>query len=110
MYVCMYVCMWIYIAQPLQPKQSQGCHVQSLRILFQNRVACCVVHLLWSVMLHYICVFVKLKVLPKDLQLCTDMATGVDSMGQFSFGDLVQLESVHVCLCMSVRCHLEISK
>jgi len=40
-------------------------------------------------------VFNKLKVLPKDLQLCTDMATGVDSLGQFSFGDLVQLESVH---------------
>ena len=39
-----------------------------------------------------VCVCEKLKVLPKDLQLCTDMATGVDSMGQFSFGDLVQLE------------------
>jgi len=37
-------------------------------------------------------VFDQLKVLPKDLQLCTDMATGVDSLGQFSFGDLVQLE------------------
>ena len=34
----------------------------------------------------------ELKVLPKDLQLCPDMATGVDSMGQFQFGDLVQLE------------------
>ncbi|XP_054161598.1 transcription elongation factor SPT5-like [Oppia nitens] len=35
----------------------------------------------------------ELKVLPKDLQLCADMATGVDSMGQFQWGDLVQLDA-----------------
>ncbi|XP_076450911.1 transcription elongation factor SPT5-like isoform X2 [Babylonia areolata] len=34
----------------------------------------------------------ELKVLPKDIQLCSDMATGVDSLGQFQFGDLVQLD------------------
>ncbi|XP_050411493.1 transcription elongation factor SPT5 [Patella vulgata] len=34
----------------------------------------------------------ELKVLPKDLQLCMDMATGVDSMGQYQFGDLVHLD------------------
>ncbi|XP_045177406.2 transcription elongation factor SPT5-like [Mercenaria mercenaria] len=34
----------------------------------------------------------ELKVLPKDLQLCADMATGVDSLGQFQFGDLVHLD------------------
>ncbi|XP_071182024.1 transcription elongation factor SPT5-like isoform X2 [Mytilus edulis] len=34
----------------------------------------------------------ELKVLPKDLQLCADMATGVDSLGQFQFGDLVMLD------------------
>ncbi|KAG1712147.1 Transcription elongation factor SPT5 [Nymphon striatum] len=34
----------------------------------------------------------ELKVLSKDLQLCTDMATGVDSLGQFQWGDLVQLD------------------
>lgn len=34
----------------------------------------------------------ELKVLPEHLQLCTDMATGVDSLGQFQFGDLVQLD------------------
>lgn len=34
----------------------------------------------------------ELKVLPKDLQLCSDMASGVDSMGHFSWGDLVQIE------------------
>lgn len=34
----------------------------------------------------------EMKVLPKDLQLCTEMATGVDSMGQYQWGDLVQLD------------------
>jgi len=34
----------------------------------------------------------ELEVLPRDLQLCTDTATGVDSLGQFQWGDLVQLE------------------
>jgi len=34
----------------------------------------------------------ELEVLPRDLQLCSDMATGVDSMGQFQWGDLVQIE------------------
>lgn len=34
----------------------------------------------------------ELEVLPRDLQLCSDMATGVDSLGQFQWGDLVQIE------------------
>lgn len=34
----------------------------------------------------------ELEVLPRDLQLCSDMASGVDSLGQFQWGDLVQLE------------------
>ena len=34
----------------------------------------------------------QLKVRTKDLQQCTEMATGVDSMGQFQFGDMVQIE------------------
>ncbi|KAH3888745.1 transcription elongation factor SPT5-like [Dreissena polymorpha] len=34
----------------------------------------------------------ELNVRPKDLQLCADMATGVDSLGQFQFGDLVHLD------------------
>ncbi|KAF8777496.1 Transcription elongation factor SPT5 like protein [Argiope bruennichi] len=38
----------------------------------------------------------ELKVLPQDLQLCTDMATGLDSMGQFEWGDLVLLDSQNV--------------
>lgn len=35
----------------------------------------------------------EMEILPKDLQLCTDMASGVDSMGKFEWGDLVNLDS-----------------
>ncbi|KAK9886433.1 hypothetical protein WA026_016713 [Henosepilachna vigintioctopunctata] len=35
----------------------------------------------------------EMEVLPKDLQLCTDMASGVDSLGKFEWGDLVNLDS-----------------
>lgn len=35
----------------------------------------------------------ELEVLPRDLQLCSDMATGVDSLGHFQWGDLVQLDA-----------------
>ncbi|XP_055858947.1 transcription elongation factor SPT5 [Episyrphus balteatus] len=38
----------------------------------------------------------ELEVLPRDLQLCSDMATGVDSLGQFQWGDLVQLDPQNV--------------
>lgn len=38
----------------------------------------------------------ELKVLPNDIQLCSDMATGVDSMGQFQYGDMVQLDPLTV--------------
>jgi transcription elongation factor SPT5 len=34
----------------------------------------------------------ELEVLSDNLQLCPDMATGVDSFGKFQWGDLVQLE------------------
>jgi transcription elongation factor SPT5 len=42
--------------------------------------------------MFYFIIIEQLKVLPKDLQLCADMATGVDFLGQFQFGDLVMLE------------------
>lgn len=44
------------------------------------------------------CLHLQLKVLPKDIQLCADMATGVDSLGQYQFGDLVMLEYVKAIL------------
>ncbi|KAJ8965744.1 hypothetical protein NQ314_003922 [Rhamnusium bicolor] len=34
-----------------------------------------------------------MEILPKDLQLCTDMASGVDSLGKFEWGDLVNLDA-----------------
>lgn len=34
----------------------------------------------------------EIKVLIRDLQLCPDRATGVDSLGHFNYGDLVQLD------------------
>jgi len=35
---------------------------------------------------------IQVKVLSKDVQLCPDVAAGVDSMGQYQFGELVQLD------------------
>lgn len=35
----------------------------------------------------------EMEILPKDLQLCTDMASGVDSLGKFEWGDLVNLDA-----------------
>lgn len=35
----------------------------------------------------------EIKVLIRDLQLCPDRATGVDSLGHFNYGDLVQLDA-----------------
>lgn len=35
----------------------------------------------------------ELKVLPKDLQLCADITTGVDSAGHFQYQDLVMIDS-----------------
>ncbi|XP_066144783.1 transcription elongation factor SPT5 isoform X1 [Euwallacea fornicatus] len=35
----------------------------------------------------------EMEILPKDLQLCSDMASGVDSLGKFEWGDLVTLDA-----------------
>lgn len=35
---------------------------------------------------------VQLKVLPRDLQLCSETASGVDAGGQHEWGELVQLD------------------
>lgn len=47
---------------------------------------CCSVVLISDLTMH------EMEILPKDLQLCTDMASGVDSLGKFEWGDLVNLE------------------
>lgn len=36
--------------------------------------------------------FPQLKVLPRDLQLCSETASGVDVGGQHEWGELVQLD------------------
>ena len=45
----------------------------------------------------------ELKVLPRDLQLCTDMATGVDSLGQYQFGDMVQMDPQTVGVIVQIQ-------
>merc|ERR1719234_626692 len=45
----------------------------------------------------------ELKTMPKDLQLCTDMATGVDSLGQYQFGDLVQIDAQTVGVIVQIQ-------
>ena len=45
----------------------------------------------------------ELKTLPKDLQLCTDMATGVDSLGQYQFGDMVQIDAQTVGVIVQIQ-------
>ena len=45
----------------------------------------------------------ELKVLPRDLQLCPDMATGVDSLGQYQFGDMVQLDAQTVGVIVQIQ-------
>ena len=39
----------------------------------------------------------------QDLQLCTDMATGVDSLGQFQFGDIVQIDPQTVGVIVQIQ-------
>ena len=45
----------------------------------------------------------ELKTLPRDLQLCTDRATGVDSLGQYSFGDMVQIDAQTVGVIIEIQ-------
>lgn len=45
----------------------------------------------------------ELKVLPRDLQLCSDIATGVDSLGQYSFGEMVQLNAQTVGVIIQIQ-------
>ena len=49
-------------------------------------------HVLLVYMYSIIFIHVQLKVRPHDLQLCSETSTGVDSTGQFQWGDLVALE------------------
>ena len=45
----------------------------------------------------------ELRALPRDLQLSTEMATGVDSLGIYQFGDLVQLDAQTVGVIVQIQ-------
>ena len=38
----------------------------------------------------------ELKVRPDDLQFCTEKSSGVDTLGRFGFGDIVQIDNQNV--------------
>ena len=38
----------------------------------------------------------ELKVRPDDLQFCTEKSSGVDTLGKFQFGDIVQIDNQNV--------------
>ena len=38
----------------------------------------------------------ELKVRPEDLQACTEKSSGVDKMGKFKLGDMVQIDAQNV--------------
>lgn len=83
-------------AHELKKYFSMGDHVRVIGGRYENdtglivRVEDNMVVLFSDLTMH------ELKVLPRDLQLCSDMATGVDSMGQYQWGDLVQLDAQSV--------------
>ena len=58
---------------------------------------------------HFLTFCVQLKVLPKDVQLCADVATGVDSIGQYQYQDLVMLDKETVGVIVRLeREHVEV--
>ncbi len=83
-------------AHELKKYFSMGDHVRVIAGRYENdtglivRVEDNMVVLFSDLTMH------ELKVLPRDLQLCSDMATGVDSMGQYQWGDLVQLDALRL--------------
>ena len=38
----------------------------------------------------------ELKVRPDELQFCTEKSSGVDTLGRFGFGDIVQIDNQNV--------------
>lgn len=50
-----------------------------------------------------------MKVLPKDVQLCAEVATGVERMGQYKYLDLVMLDKETVGVIVRLeREHVEV--
>lgn len=90
-------------AQELRKYFSQGDHVRVIGGRFEGdtglivRVQENMIVLFSDLTMH------ELKVLPRDLQLCTDMATGVDSLGQYQFGDMVQIDPQTVGVIVQIQ-------
>jgi transcription elongation factor SPT5 len=50
-----------------------------------------------------------MKILPKDVQLCAEIATGVERMGQYQYQDLVMLDKETVGVIVRLeREHVEV--
>lgn len=50
-----------------------------------------------------------MKILPKDIQLCAEIATGVERMGQYQYQDLVMLDKETVGVIVRLeREHVEV--
>ncbi|XP_015766127.1 PREDICTED: transcription elongation factor SPT5-like [Acropora digitifera] len=81
-----------FLASELQKHFKMGDHVKVIGGRYEGdtglivRVEDNMVVLFADLTMH------ELKVLPKDLQLCTERSSGVDSMGQHQWGDMVQLD------------------
>lgn len=82
-----------FLAHELKKYFNQGDHVKVIAGRYEGdtglivRVEENMIVLFSDLTMH------ELKVLPRDLQLCADVATGVDSLGQFQWGDLVSLDA-----------------
>ncbi|GMS96178.1 hypothetical protein PENTCL1PPCAC_18353 [Pristionchus entomophagus] len=76
----------------IKKRFKQGDHVKILAGRYEGdtglvvRVESNLVVVLSDLSMH------EMKVRPRDCQLCADVTTGVDSLGQFQFHDLVQLD------------------
>uniref|UniRef100_A0A183IQK7 Transcription elongation factor SPT5 n=1 Tax=Soboliphyme baturini TaxID=241478 RepID=A0A183IQK7_9BILA len=81
-----------FSAHELKKYFKVGDHVRVLAGHFENDTGLIVhveenlVILLSDLTMH------ELKVRPKDVQLCQEVATGVDSLGQYQYGDLIQID------------------
>lgn len=87
-----------FMAHELKKYFSQGDHVKVIAGRYEGdtglivRVEENMIVLFSDLTMH------ELKVLPRDLQLCADVATGVDSLGQYQWGDLVSLDAQTVAV------------
>ncbi|XP_031557165.1 transcription elongation factor SPT5-like [Actinia tenebrosa] len=80
-----------FTAQELEKHFKMGDHVKVIGGRYEGDTGL-IIRVEDTVVLFSDLTMHELKVLPKDLQLCSERSSGVDSMGQHQFGDLVQLD------------------